>query len=170
MPRVIPLFFAPILSVPVLLAGCAPERVDAPGEDPRAAYGPDRQILIPADDVEWSSGPASLPEGAEFAVLEGDPSESGMFVMRLRLPDGYIIPPHTHPNVERVTVVSGVFNLGHGDRFSREGTAELPAGSFTSMPPGMQHFAFAEGETVVQLTSIGPWEINYIDPEDDPRR
>ena len=164
MPRVIPLVF-----VSALLAGCASDRAGNPGYDPRTAYGPDRQIMIAADNVQWRPGPPSLPEGAQYAVLEGDPGEPGMFVMRLKLPDGYIIPPHTHPNVERVTVMSGVFNLGHGARFSRERTMRMPAGSFTSMPPGMQHFAFADGETVVQLTSIGPWEIDYINPEDDPR-
>lgn len=165
MPRTIPLVFASIL-----LAGCEPDRSSDPGYDPRTAYGPDSQVMIAAGDIDWRPGPESLPEGSEFAVLEGDPGERGMFVMRLKLPDGYIIPPHTHPNVERVTVMSGVFNLGHGGQFSREDTARLPAGSFTSMPPGMRHFAIAEGETVIQLTSIGPWEIDYIDPADDPRR
>lgn len=165
--RMIPIAFA---FSSILLGGCAADRGANPGYDPRTAYGPERQILIPAEEVAWRPGPASLPAGSEYAVLEGDPGESGMFVMRLRLPDGFIIPPHTHPNVERVTVVSGVFNLGHGARFSRDHTARLPAGSFTSMPPGMQHFAVAEGETVIQLTSIGPWEINYINPADDPRR
>lgn len=157
------------------LVGCAEVSVTTSTDnnddyDPRTAYGPDEHILVPVDDIDWQPGPESLAEGAEYAVLEGDPSSSGMFVMRLRLPDGFIISPHTHPNVERVTVISGTFNLGHGAEFDRDAANRMPAGSFTSMPPGMQHFAFVEGETVVQLTSIGPWEINYIDPDDDPRR
>ncbi|TVS05364.1 MAG: DUF4437 domain-containing protein [Phycisphaerales bacterium] len=170
MSRVTFFIAVPALAIPVLLSGCAADRAGNPGHEPRTAYGPDEHILIAAEDVEWRSGPASLPDGAQYAVLEGDPGEDGMFVMRLKLPDGYIIPPHTHPNVERVTVVSGVFHLGHGARVSREHASRLPEGSFTSMPPGMRHFAFTEGETVVQLTSIGPWEINYLNPADDPRR
>jgi quercetin dioxygenase-like cupin family protein len=134
------------------------------------SHGPDRQVLFPVEDIPWRAGPGSLPEGCQYAVLEGDPSKPGLFTMQLKLPDGYRIPPHTHPNVERVTVLKGTFNLGHGSTFQRDATKALNAGSYTAMPPGMQHFAWAKGETVVQLTSIGPWEINYINPDDDPRR
>lgn len=132
-------------------------------------FGPEEHILLPADDIEWQAGPASLPEGASFVVLEGNPSQEGIFTMRLKLPDGYRIPPHTHPNVERITVLSGVFHLGMREEFDKDAATTLAAGSYTSMPPGMVHFAYAAGETVVQLTSTGPWEIHYINPEDDPR-
>lgn len=138
--------------------------------DPRAAYGPTHHIMLAADDIEFEPGPGSLAEGAEYAVLEGDPSADGLFTMRLRLPDGFRIKPHTHPNVERVTVLSGTFHLGEGPRFNEDRMHRLEAGSYTSMPPGMQHYAQAEGETVVELTSIGPWDIHYIDPAHDPRR
>ncbi|MCC5822786.1 MAG: cupin domain-containing protein [Phycisphaerales bacterium] len=154
----------------LLMAAIGASIVGAPERDPRTAYGPDTHIQIVADEIAWESGPRSLPDGAEYAVLEGDPSGPGMFVMRLKLPDGFVIPPHTHPGVERVTVISGAFHLGHGGRFDPDRLERLPAGSFTVMPPGMRHFAVAEGETVVQITSIGPWEIDYINPADDPRR
>jgi len=133
------------------------------------APGSDDHILHKAEDIEWAAGPPSLPEGAEFVVLEGNPAEEGIFTMRLRLPDGYGIPPHTHPQVERVTVLSGTFKLGMDTSFDADATVTLEAGSFTSMPPGMVHYAIAEGETVVQLTGVGPWEIHYIDPAHDPR-
>ena len=132
-------------------------------------FGPEEHIFAPVEDIEWAPGPASLDEGAEYAVLEGDPGAEGLFVMRLKLPDGFQIQPHTHPNFERVTVISGTFNLGMGEQFDADAAHTLEAGSFTSMPPGMVHFAYADGETVIQLTSIGPWEINYVNPEDDPR-
>lgn len=90
--------------------------------------------------------------------------------MRLKLPSGYRIPPHTHPNVERVTVISGTFNLGMSGTFDQAAAHALPAGSYTFMQPGMKHFAWADGETVVQITTIGPWKINYVNPADDPRR
>jgi quercetin dioxygenase-like cupin family protein len=150
------------------LAGTAD--VGDANHDPRTAHGPDEHILYRVEDIEWQSGPRMLPDGAEYVVLEGDPSEPGIFCMRLRLPDGYVIPPHTHPNVERVTVISGTFYLGHGETFDRDAAHKLAAGSFTVMPPEMKHFAFAEGETVVQITTFGPWDIHYLDPADDPRR
>jgi quercetin dioxygenase-like cupin family protein len=89
--------------------------------------------------------------------------------MRLKLPDGYKIMPHTHPKVEHVTVISGTFNLGMGDKFDQASGREMPAGTFGHWPPGMKHFAWAKGETVVQLHGIGPWAINYVNPADDPR-
>ena len=138
--------------------------------DPRVKYGPPVHIIFPPDEIMWEEGPESLPEGVEHAVLEGELGEVGIFVMRLRFPDGYEIPPHTHPNYERVTVLSGTFFLGYGEEFDREETRRLDAGGFTTMLPETAHFAIAEGETVIQLTSMGPWEINYVNPEDDPRR
>lgn len=116
------------------------------------------------------AGPPSLPQGSEVAVLYGDPTGEGPFVMRLRFPDGYRIPPHRHPGAEILTVVSGNFVLGMGEAADRSKARALPAGSFTAMPGGMPHFAHADGMTVVQLNSVGPWQITYINPSEDPRR
>lgn len=128
-------------------------------------------VVVAADDVEYQPGPPSLPEGSEFAVLEGDPSQEGFFTMRLKLPPNYRIPPHTHPKVERVTVLSGTGRLGMGRTWSDGEMQTLPEGSFFSLQPGMAHFAgSADEEVVLQLNSQGPWEINYINPADDPRR
>jgi len=126
--------------------------------------------LYTPSEVPWSDGPESLPPGAKVAVLEGNPSKDGVFTMRLRLPDGYRVPPHWHPKVERLTILSGTLNLGTGDRFDAAATRALPAGTYSSMPPKMTHFAWATGETVLQLTSIGPWQVIYVDPSDDPRK
>ncbi len=126
--------------------------------------------LYPMADVQWKDGPASLPAGAKVAVLEGDPSKEGLFTMRLLLPDGFKIQPHWHPKVERVTVISGVFNLGMGDKFDQTATREMPAGTFGFWPAGMKHFAWAKGETVLQLHGTGPWMITYVNPSDDPRK
>jgi len=131
--------------------------------------GPEESLIYPPGEVEWQPGPGSLEPGAEFTILEGDPGKAGFFTMRIRMPDGYVINPHWHPAVERLTVLSGTFRLGHGDILDPEAAQPLPAGSYFSMPVGMRHFAIAEGETVIQLSSIGPWEINYVNPEDDPR-
>jgi quercetin dioxygenase-like cupin family protein len=131
--------------------------------------GPEHHIILPAGTAEWRAGPGSLAEGAGFTVLEGNPAEAGFFTMRLRLPDGFVIAPHTHPGVERVTVLSGTFHLGTGEALDRASAQPLTAGSYFSLPPGAPHFAIAEGETVIQLSSIGPWQIRYVNPADDPR-
>lgn len=119
--------------------------------------------------IEWQDGPPALPAGAQFAVLEGDPTQEGAFTMRIKLPDGYRVPPHTHPAVEHITVMRGTFHLGMGAKFEAKATEAMPAGTFGYWPAGMQHFAWAKGETVVQLHGIGPWKIEYVDPSDDPR-
>jgi len=103
-------------------------------------------------------------------VLYGDPTREGPFALRLRLPAGYAIPPHIHPGPEIVTVISGEFRLGMGERADRAAARPLPAGGFFAADPGMAHYAFTDRETVVQLTSVGPWSVQYIRPEDDPRR
>lgn len=141
----------------------------AQSEDQIPDEGPDRHLLYTPGEVEWQDTPPSLEDGAEVAVLEGDPSEAGVFTMRIKMPDGFHISPHWHPNVERVTVVSGTFLLGSGEELDEEATEALEAGSYTSMPPEMTHYAIAEGETVIQLTSVGPWVINYVNDDDDPR-
>jgi quercetin dioxygenase-like cupin family protein len=127
-------------------------------------------VTIKSSDIQWQAGPKALPEGAQAAVLEGNPAKKGPFVMRLKVPAGYTIKPHTHPRQERVTVVSGNFQLGHGRTFDEAKLQDFKAGSFFSLPPGMEHFARASEDTIVQLNSEGPWEINYINPADDPRK
>ena len=120
-------------------------------------------------DIKWVDGPASLPAGAKVAMLEGNPAQEGPFTMRLQLPDGFQIQPHWHPAVEHVTVISGTFNLGMGEKFDKSAGRALAAGSFAFMPPGMRHYAWTTGETVLQVHGMGPWKINYVNPADDPR-
>jgi quercetin dioxygenase-like cupin family protein len=125
--------------------------------------------LYPPATIDWKSGPAALPPGAKIAVLEGDPTKEGPFVVRFQFPDGYHVPPHTHPKTERVTVMSGVLYLATGEALDRTSAKKLPADSFGYWPAGMKHTAWSEGETVIQLHGIGPWQINYVNPADDPR-
>ena len=125
--------------------------------------------LYPATSIEWKAGPAALPAGARMTVLEGDPTKEGPFVVRFQFPDGYRIAPHTHPKTERVTVISGTLYLATGEALDRDSAKKLPAGSFGYWPAGMKHTAWSEGETVIQLHGIGPWQINYVNPADDPR-
>ncbi|MGH6897391.1 MAG: cupin domain-containing protein [Geminicoccaceae bacterium] len=130
----------------------------------------DEHKIVSPDAVEWAPGPASIPPGAEAAVLYGDPSKEGLFALRLKLPSGYHIPPHTHPKPEVVTVISGTFRLGMGETADQSKAQPLAAGSFFAMAPGMAHYASADEETVVQVNSTGPWGLTYVNPKDDPRQ
>lgn len=134
-----------------------------------AEHGTSEFRLFPADTTEWKDGPPSLPPGAKIAVLEGDPTKEGPFVFRVKAPDGYRIPPHTHPKTERVTVISGTFNIGMGDEFDAAKTKPMPAGTYGYWETGMKHFVWTKGETVVQFHGMGPWKIEYVNPADDPR-
>ena len=95
--------------------------------------------LYPPTTIEWKTGPAALPPGARMAVLEGDPTKEGPFVVRFQFPEGYHIPPHTHPKTERVTVISGTLYLATGEALDRVSAKKLPAGSFGYWPAGMKH-------------------------------
>lgn len=127
-------------------------------------------VFVTPADLVWQEGPASLPAGAQHAVLEGDPKMEGLFTMRIKLPADYRIPAHWHPADEHVTVVSGTFNMGTGDVFDATQGHALPQGSFALMPARAHHFAWTSEETVVQLHGVGPWQINYLNPADDPRK
>jgi hypothetical protein len=126
-------------------------------------------ILRRPDKLEWIDAPASLPAGAKVAILDGDPNKPGPFVMRMKMPDGYIVAPHTHPKPERVTVIAGTLYVGMGMTFDKSKCIEMPAGTYGSWPAGMQHSGWFKGETILQLHGEGPWAVNYINPADDPR-
>ena len=131
-------------------------------------HGAGITLNIPGE-LKWNDGPPSLPKGAQFAVLEGNPGKEGPFVFRVKVPDGYQIPAHTHPKMERVTVIQGTFNIGMGEKFDKEATKAMPAGSYGFWEPGMKHFVWTKGETIAQFHGTGPWTINYVNPADDPR-
>lgn len=125
-------------------------------------------VLTPAD-LKWIDVPPGLPPGAKMAVLSGDPGKKGLFTVRLQASAGYKVPPHTHPTSEYITVISGVLYVGAGDKFDEAAGKPLEAGSYVSMPAGMQHYAWSRGETEIQIHSMGPFEIKYVNPADDPR-
>lgn len=132
-------------------------------------HQPDHIMLVPTD-LTWKDGPASLPKGVTSAVIEGDPSKTGPFTMRLKLPADYKVPPHWHPAIEHVTVVAGSFYMGLGERFDESKATQLPVGGFAVMAVGTRHFAFTKEEATIQLHGVGPWGINYVNPQDDPRK
>ncbi len=127
-----------------------------------AGHGPDA-------DLKWGPAPAIFPAGAQMAVLQGNPGGTQLFTVRLRMPDGYKIPPHTHPTDESVTVISGYFKVGMGDKLETKGAMTLKAGGFVIAPANMAHFAVAQGETIVQVHAMGPFAMTYVNPADTPK-
>jgi quercetin dioxygenase-like cupin family protein len=136
-------------------------------EDPK--HADKDHVMVMPDQIHWGPAPPALPPGAQIAVLAGDPRKAGPYTMRVKFPDGYKVPPHWHPVDENVTVLQGMFNMGRGETFDRSATRELPVGSYVLMPKTMRHFAWAQGETIIQVHGMGPFEINYVNTADDPR-
>jgi quercetin dioxygenase-like cupin family protein len=109
-------------------------------------------------------GPASpaLPTGAQGAVLVGDPAKEGLYVVRVKFPAGYKVAPHSHPNDENVTVISGTFHIGIGDKFDDTKGQALKPGGFAQAPKGVKHYAWASQETIIQLHGMGPQNLTYV--------
>lgn len=150
----------------LIVAAAAALAASAAPADP----GQPAHTIVKADQVKWVAGPPSLRPGAQAALLYGDPTKEGLFVMRLKLPASFRIAPHTHPRAEIVTVISGAFHIGMGGVADPAKAQRLPPGSFFAFDPGLAHYAHVQEDTVVQLSSTGPWAISYINPADDPRQ
>ena len=128
-------------------------------------------IVVHASGISWADGPPSLPRGAQFALLEGNPAEAVPLTLRLKFPPNYRIPPHWHAVLEHVTVLSGTLNVGMGEQPTYSGGTALSASSYAVMPQKMVHYAWTGSDGVVfQLHSVGPWSITYVNPKDDPRQ
>jgi len=126
------------------------------------------KVINPAD-LQWGDPPPGFPAGAKVAVLSGDPGKSGVYTVRMRAPAGYKIMPHTHPTAEMITVISGTFHLGAGDKFDESAGHAMAAGAFTAMPAGMKHFVWFTEDSIIQVYGEGPFQIVYVNPADDPR-
>lgn len=106
----------------------------------------------------------------QSAVLLGDPGQPEDFVLRAKMPDGYVVPPHWHPIEERITILSGSLKVGTGDKMEEGKMTAYPTGSFLTMPAEMRHYVKASGETIIQIAAQGPFQITYVNPKDDPRQ
>jgi len=134
-----------------------------------AAKGASSHVMLDASKIAWGDVPPFLPPGAQFKAISGDPSKpGGMFVVRLKVPAGYRVPRHWHPNDEHVTIIEGTVKLDMGSG-SDTHASQLEAGDYVLLPAHMQHEATAQTAAVVQIHGASPFEINYVDPKDDPR-
>ena len=127
--------------------------------------------MVTPKDIKWGDVPAVFPKGAKMAVLYGDPAKEGqLFIVRLKMPAGYKIPPHTHTQSENLTVLSGALYLGMGDKVDQGNAKALNAGGFHFLPGKTPHYAYTKAATVLQVHGEGPFDINYLNPADDPSK
>ncbi|HEY2378191.1 MAG TPA: cupin domain-containing protein [Gemmatimonadaceae bacterium] len=146
-----------------------PQAASAAANRLDAADGASKHRMGEDDQLNWGPAPPIFPPGAQFAVVQGDPSVAGaIFTVRLRFPNGYILPPHRHPTDEHVTVLRGTFLVGIGEDFSENALVALKEDSFITAPANTAHFASARGMTEVQVHAIGPFQLTYVHPQDDP--
>ena len=143
-------------------------RANSPTAPRPVVQAPAAHASASQNGIQWGPAPAIFPPGAEFAVMQGDPSKAEPFTVRLRLPNGYKIPAHTHPTVENVTVLSGTFMAGMGPKFDESALKALGRDDFASLPAEHPHYAMARGVTIVQVHAIGPFALTYVNPADTP--
>ena len=120
-------------------------------------------------NLKWMDGPPSLPSGVQMAVVSGDPSKKGMFTIQLRMPADYAVPPHTHPTNEVVKILSGKLHYGMSGKLNMSEAKTLTVGHSVTMKANMNHWVHAPAPATVQVSAMGPFEITYVDPKDDPR-
>jgi quercetin dioxygenase-like cupin family protein len=133
------------------------------------AWAQGTQMTASPAAVQWGPAPPFLAPGARFAVMQGDPSQAGVYTIRLELPAGYVIKPHFHPAEEDVTVLSGTFVAGMGEAVNEQHATVFAPGGFVAIPALAHHFAVAREKTVVQVHGVGPFAITYLNKADDPR-
>lgn len=128
-----------------------------------------KHVMYDTAQLQWQDGPPALPQGAQMTVLSGDPGQAGTFVIRLKAPPGYKVPTHWHPTDEQVTVLEGDFTLQMDEHGPGAHAHTFGPGGYALMPAKMHHAASTQDGATVQVSGMGPFEINYIDPKDDPR-
>lgn len=125
-------------------------------------------VLPQADGAKYEATP--FPTGAQQAIIVGNPKNAESYVIRTKIPKGTKIPPHTHPNDENVTVITGTFHIGVGEKFDEGKGQAVKAGGFFSVPKGLPHFAWVSEDTLIQLHGVGPAGRAFVNPADDPTK
>jgi len=135
-----------------------------------AGPAPASHVMVTPASITWGDAPPSLPPGSRIAVITGDPSKPGPFVLRAQVPAGYRIAPHWHPTDENLTVLSGTVALGMGETWDEAKMQSLASGGYAVLPAEMRHFFMARTASTFQVHGMGPFAVNYVNPADDPRQ
>lgn len=154
------------IALPFAIVACV---ASTAASQPSASAATPGMVIHPIAALAWTDGPATLPKGTKMAILEGDPAKPGVFTMRIKFPAGMHVAPHFHTQTEHATVMAGTLHVGMGDTFDKGATKSMATGSFGYWTAGMKHFAWMEGDVILQLHGQGPWTITYVNPADDPR-
>ena len=161
-----------VLMLALVSTGVSQETTSPQPTSPQAtspqATAPKPHVMTAPADIKWGDPPPVFEKGATFAVLAGNPAEAGLFTVRIKAPAGYKVMPHWHPTDEHVTVISGTFMLGMGEKFDKATMTTLPAGGYALLPAEMRHYAMAKTAVVVQINGQGPFALTYVNPADDP--
>ena len=121
------------------------------------------------EEIDWEPFP-EFPPSARLAIVVGEPLQDGPYTIRVKVPGGVTLMPHTHSEDRFYTVISGVFYIGLGDKFDADKLEAYPPGSVIVLPGNTSHFHWAKsGEYITQVTAIGPLGLEYIDAKDNPR-
>ena len=128
------------------------------------------QVFLNSKDVKWGAPPPAVPKGAKIAVLYGDPMAAGPFVMRVMVPSNYKLPPHWHSHPQQVTVLSGALYIKTYDDAGNSREQAIKAGGFVRLPAKARQNAYTKSATVIEVHADGPWELNYVNPNDDPSK
>jgi len=156
-----------LLAILVLLPALLLAQTDTPKK--AAATAPAAApVVVTPDKIQWGPAPPMFPAGAQAAVIAGDLTKPGPYIVRMRMPDGYRIMPHWHPTSETVTVLSGELRAGMSGKFDESTMTPLPARSVAVVPAHHNHYTMAKGETEVQVNAMGPFKIVYVNAADDP--
>ena len=147
----------PTLLTFIGLVGCRTPLPDARNFEPGQL-----QITHLASAMPFGPGPASVPFECAMAVLEGSPRTPGLFTIRLRTEEPWVMPPHSHPRAERVTVISGRIHVGFGDTVDKAASQEFTAGDYYVNAPGAVHFVWTDDPVEIQITGLGPWEVHPV--------
>ena len=129
-----------------------------------AQNGAPEVVALTPDEMKWQSQGVLAAPGLEQANLVGDPAKPGPYTIRIRFPKGYRIPPHTHPDAREVTILSGIYSTGYGERFDPANLKVLPAGSFYTEPANMPHYIEIKQDVVLQVSGTGPSGRKYVNP------
>lgn len=125
--------------------------------------------MYDAAQLQWGDAPPALEKGAQAVVLSGDPGKPGWFVLRLKVPAGFKVALHWHPADELVTVLDGDLSLRMGEGAGVHSHTFGPGG-YAALPAHMRHAASTQDGAILQIEGMGPFELNYVDPKDDPRK
>ena len=150
----LPAYLMPLL----IVSGCAQSRVGE-FDFPEGVV----QHAVPAAEIAWRPCPPNLPPGCEIAVLEGDPRGPGLFTVRFRLTEEFLMPPHTHPRDERVTVLAGRMAVAFGTGGTRADAREFGPGDYYVNARDAVHTVWAEKSSEIQVTGVGPWEADFVE-------